>query len=158
MIVAALIKGHTKQSLFTSSRALMASNSTSVFITEKPMENLEIGRNAILVVGSIFIAILLFTIVRELLTFKRTTSLKTKISIRMCKEMDTSDCSAEYVRELDNIDFARNNILPEEQIPSDEPVYHDVNEFSETRHLRESVHHSQVYEERHHLRNLNIIA
>lgn len=64
----------------------------------------------------------------------------------MCNEMDTSDCSAEYVQELDNIDFARNNILPEEQIPSDEPVYHDVNEFSETRHLRESVHHSRVYE------------
>lgn len=124
----------------------MASNSNLVFITEKQMDNLEIGRNTILVVGIIFIAILLFTIVRELLTFKRTTSLKTKISLRMCNEMDTSDCSAEYVQELDNIDFARNNILQEEQIPSDEPVYHDVNEVSETRHLRESVHHSRVYE------------
>lgn len=138
----------------------MSSNSNSVFtgINEKPMENLEIDRNYILAVGSIFIAILLFTIVRELLTFKKTTSWKTKISIRMCKEIDTSDCSAEYVQELNNIDFARNNILPEEQIPSDEPVYQDVNECSETRHLPESVHHSRVYEERHLFRNLNIIA
>lgn len=138
----------------------MSSNSNSVFtgINEKPMENLEIDRNYILAVGSIFIAILLLTIVRELLTFKKTTSWKTKISIRMCKEIDTSDCSAEYVQELNNIDFARNNILPEEQIPSDEPVYQDVNEFSETRHLPESVHHSRVYEEQHLFRNLNIVA
>lgn len=134
------------------------SNSVSTDINEKPMENLEIDRNYILAVKSIFIAILLFTIVRELLTFKKTTSWKTKISIRMCKEIDTSDCSAENVQELNNIDFAWNNILPEEQIPSDEPVYQDVNEFSETRHLPESVHHSRVYEDRHLFKNLNIIA
>lgn len=136
----------------------MASNSNSVFITEEPMENLEINRNYILAVGSIFIAILLFAIVRELLTSKRTTLRKTKISIRMCEEMDTSDCSAEDVQELDNDDFARNNIPLEEQNPSDESVYHNVNEFSETRHLQESVHPLRVNEERHLFRNFNIIA
>lgn len=132
----------------------MASNSNTVFITQEPIGSLEINRNYILAVGIIFIAILLFAIFRELLTYKRKTSRKTKISIRMCKEMDTSDCSSEDFQGVDIDDFARSNISPEEQNPSYESIYHDVNEFSETRHLPESLHPHRMFEER----NQNIIA
>lgn len=123
----------------------MVSNSNTVFITQEPIGSLEINRNYILAVGSVFIAILLFAIVRELLTHKRTTSRKTKISIWMCKEMDTFDISGEDFQGVDIDDFARNNSSPE-QNPSYESVYHDVNEFSETRHLPESLHPPRVFE------------
>lgn len=122
------------------------------------MENLEINRIYILALGSILVAILFFAIVRELLTSKRTTSRKTKISILMCKEMNTSDCSAEDFQGVDIDDFARDNNPPEEQNPLEESVYHDVNEVSETIHLPESVHLPCLYEERNFFRNLNIIA
>lgn len=103
--------------------------------------------NYLLVGGGIFLSLIIFVILLQLYTCKRSTTARTHtFKQKTCKEIDETDES----QEKHNIERARNEIaLKSKKSTLNQPVdcdYCDVDEIIETRHLQHFTNASKEYE------------
>lgn len=124
-----------------------------MFVTEEPTTKEEIATNYFLAGGGILIGLFLFVLILQLYTCKRSRFTRTNTILKRKEDVGTSAVSGDdviYKNEptLNPIPRTRSKIKIHR---SAEPLYHDVEESLERRHLPVITNLSQEYEMRCHL-------
>lgn len=136
-------EGRTSQRMCTSCTTSTPSKTSEIVITDR---RIEINRNYLLAVGGIFISLILFVILLQLYTCKKSTTARTNTKKKSCEEMGTSEESEEQHKIQQEIKHASKKIT---RSNLDQPVecdYHDIDEIIEIRHLTNFSNESENYE------------
>lgn len=135
----------TSQRLCTSCVTSTSSMTSEIVITDD--KKIEIHRNYLLVGGGIFISLILFVILLQLYTCKKSTTARTNAKPKTCKEIGKEESEEQHVTQEESghaskyITKTRSNIS--------QPVecdYHDIDEIKEIRHLASFSKESPNYE------------
>lgn len=141
LFLEAFTTSKTNQHIYTSSTTSFSSKTSAIIDTEN--RKIEINMNYLLAGGGIFLCLIIFVILLQLYTCKRSTTARTHtFKQKTCKEIGETD---EH-----DIEIARNEIaLKRKKSTLNQPVecdYCDVDEIIETIHLQNFTNASQEYE------------
>lgn len=145
VVLEAFTTWKTSQNIYTSSTTSFPSKTSTIIDTDN--RKIEININYLLAGGGIFLSLILFVILLQLYSCKRSTTARTfTFKKKTCKEKGETDES----QEKHDIKLT-SKVMPLKRTKStiNQPAeydYYDIDEIIETRHLPNFTHASQEYE------------